>query len=114
MKEMKQRHPHFHVPEEPMAFIKLLRPKYDHIANRLELIWGSPECDAYINSLFMARDPDRGPMRNGRPARVGKGFPAPAMRAIKTLRELHPRFEENSPIKDGWGNHIERRSAAYG
>lgn len=105
MKEMKQHHPHFHVPEEPMAFIKLLRPKYDHIANRLELIWGSPECDAYINSLFMAR----GPARNGRPARVGQGFPAPAMRAIETLREIHPRFAINTPASDVWGFHYEKR-----
>jgi hypothetical protein len=109
MKEMKQRHPHFHVPEEPMAFIKLLRPKYGHIANRLELIWGSPECDAYINSLFMACDPDRGPARNGRPARVGQGFPAPAMRAIETLREIHPRFAINTPASDAWGFHHEKR-----
>ena len=103
MKEMTQRHPHFHVPEEPMAFINLLKPKYKHIADRLELIWGSPECDAYINSLFMARKPDRGPVHNGHPARVGQGFPAPAMRAIETLREIHPRFAINTPASDVWG-----------
>ena len=92
-----------------MAFIRLLKPKYNHIALRLEHIWGSPECDAYINSLFMARDPDRGPIRNGRPARVCQGFPSTAMRAIKTLRELHPRYAVNAPKADAWGFHHEKR-----
>lgn len=110
MKQMKQRH-HGQVAAEHLAFIALLRKHYRHIADRLELIWGSPECDAYINGLFLARDPDRGPMRNGRPARVGQGFPRASMRLIRTLRELHPHFEVNAPKTDEWGAQVERRVA---
>jgi hypothetical protein len=108
MKQMKQRQ-HIQVASEHLAFIALLRAHYRHIANRLEVIWGSPECDAYINSLFLARDPDKGPMRNGRPARVGQGFPKAAMRIIRTLREIHPHFEVNAPRSDAWGAQVERR-----
>lgn len=109
MKQMRQRQVPTPQGEVHLAFIALLRQKYGHIAHRLELIWGSPECDAYLNGLFLARDPDQGPMRNGRPARVGMGFPKPAMRALKVLRELHPHFPQNAPRVDAWGAAMERR-----
>jgi hypothetical protein len=109
MKQMRNCHVLAHHSVEHLAFIALLRPRYRHIAHRLELIWGSPECDAYLNGLFLARDPDKGPMRNGRPARVGAGFPKPAMRVIKVLREIHPHFAQNTPRGDAWGAEMERR-----
>jgi hypothetical protein len=99
---MKKRQEVGQTSHEQDAFIAILAPRFPHIATRLTLIWGSPECEQYINSLFMSRNGDETAKVNGRFLRRRAGFPGFAIRALRVLRELHPHFPTVAADAAAW------------
>ena len=64
----------------PVEKIPYLEYAHPHIAVRIKMMWGLPECDQYINKLLL-------------PIRVGReGFDEPSIQSLIALQELHSKL----------------------
>ena len=70
------------------AHVTLIGQEFPHVEERLRLIWGSPECCAYLNTLTLSD-------RTGR-----AGFPPHIFRHLIDLQKIHP-VQLAAP--DHWG-----------
>lgn len=69
---------------------RILMLSYAPIYNRVRLLWGSPECEQYIDSLIISSPEGR------------SGFPPDVMSAILTLSREHSRLFGSSIKSDIW------------
>ncbi|MES1982743.1 MAG: GspE/PulE family protein [Pseudomonadota bacterium] len=74
-----------------VPFPDFLEKNFARILIRVELLWGSPEAVAYIESLFLEDRPD--PTKPGHSARTDRqGFPMSAVNELVLLKQIHQRY----------------------
>jgi hypothetical protein len=64
----------------PADMISLLEYAHPHIALRIKVLWGMPECAEYITKLMLPRRVDR------------VGFDEPTVQSLIALQELHTKL----------------------
>lgn len=74
----------------PQDLIAALEYEHPHIALRVKMLWGLPECGDYIRKLLLPRRPDH------------KGFSEPVARSLMSLQELHGKLFPQA--SDVWGS----------
>ena len=61
----------------PVEMIPYLEYAHPHIALKIKMMWGLPECDQYINKLLLPNRIDR------------EGFDEPTIQVLVAMQELH-------------------------
>ena len=61
----------------PVEMIPFLEYAHPHIALKIKMMWGLPECDQYITKLLLPTRIDR------------EGFDEPTLRVLVAMQELH-------------------------
>lgn len=92
-----QRYGHPILPQaEVVDPIGVLRDEFPRIAERIELMWGSPELQEYLSSLIMDN-------RHYATGQHRQGFPAPVIDALLKLYQRHTNAMTLHP-DDKWHN----------
>lgn len=73
----------------PVDLIAALEYAHPHIALRVKMLWGTPECGEYIRKLLLPRRLDHA------------GFSEPVAQSLIALQDLHQRLFPQEP--DVWG-----------
>ena len=72
----------------------VLAERFPQIAKRVEMMWGHPELDAYLNKLIIDERGNRA------------GFPAEIITALLALSKQHLEHFNFNPPKDTWPEEI--------
>lgn len=86
-------------PVSHTALIDAVAAEFRHVGEMIRRLWNTPECDVYLDSLLLGRDPDVRPPPD-RPAREGRGFPKSIFGSLLQLRDMHPNYRQYQRHED--------------